>query len=64
MDHTVELPDGSEVYVPFRALANGAGTEVTLGLFRQPGMDDAAFERDAGLMRDDLVRLKALLESR
>jgi hypothetical protein len=64
MDHTVELPDGGEVYVPFRAVANGTGTEVTLGLLRQPEMDDAVFERDAGLMRDDLLRLKMFLENR
>ena len=62
MDHTVELPDGSEVYVPFRVVANGTGSEVTLGLLRQPGMDDATFDRDAGLMLQDLLKLKELLE--
>ncbi len=62
MDHTVELPDGSEVYVPFRVVANGTGSEVTLGLLRQAGMDDAMFDRDAGLMLQDLRKLKELLE--
>jgi hypothetical protein len=36
---------------------------VTLTLFRLPGMDDAAFERDAGMVAKDLSALKALLEA-
>ena len=62
LDHTVVLADGTEVYVPMRVMPNGEGSEVMLGLFRQPEMDDAAFARDAGLMQSDLLRLKALLE--
>ena len=62
LDHTVVLPDGTEVYVPMRVMPNGQGSEVMLGLFRQPEMDDAAFARDAGLMQNDLRALKALLE--
>jgi len=61
-DHTVTLADGSEVYVPLRVMPNGDGSEVMMGLFRQPEMDDAAFERDAGLMQADLQALKTLLE--
>ena len=41
LDHTVILPDGTEVYVPMRVMPNGKGSEVMLGLFRQPDMDDA-----------------------
>lgn len=63
LDHTVVLPDGAEVYVPMRVMPNGKGSEVMLGLFRQPEMDDAAFARDAGLMQSDLLALKTLLES-
>ncbi len=62
LDHTVMLPDGTEVYVPMRVMANGMGSEVTLVLFRQPEMDDNEFDRDAGLMQKDLSALKALLE--
>jgi hypothetical protein len=62
LDHTVVLADGTEVYVPMRVMPNGSGSEVMLGLFRQPEMDDAAFARDAGLMQGDLQALKALLE--
>jgi len=62
MDHTVVLPNGAEVFVPFRVVPNGTGSEVTLTLFRQPEMDDAVFDRDAGLMLADLQSLKTLLE--
>lgn len=63
LDHTVVLSDGTEVYVPMRVMPNGKGSEVMLGLFRQPEMDDATFARDAGLMQKDLQSLKALLEA-
>lgn len=62
MDHTVMLPDGNEVYVPMRVMPNGAGSEVMLGLFRQPEMSDADFARDAGMMQSDLAALKKLME--
>jgi hypothetical protein len=62
LDHTVVLADGTEVYVPMRVMPNGQGSEVTLVLFRQPEVDDAEFARDAGLMQNDLLALKALLE--
>jgi hypothetical protein len=62
LDHTVVLSDGTEIYVPMRVMPNGTGSEVMLGLFRQPEMDDTEFARDAGLMQNDLWSLKALLE--
>ena len=62
LDHTVRLPDGTEVYVPMRVLANGAGSEVVITLYRQPEMDDAAYAHDASLMQRDLAALKTLLE--
>jgi hypothetical protein len=62
LDHTVVLSDGTEVYVPMRVMPNGQGSEVMLGLFRQPEMNDAEFDRDAGLMQKDLLTLKTLLE--
>lgn len=63
LDHSVTLPDGTEVYVPLRVLANGAGSEVVFTLYRQPEMDDAAFARDTGMVEKDLAKLKALLEA-
>jgi hypothetical protein len=60
---TLTLADGTKISIPLRVVANGDGAEVTLTLFRVPGMDDAAFERDAGMVAKDLSALKALLEA-
>jgi hypothetical protein len=62
LDHWVTLPDGTELSIPLRVVANGDGAEVTLTLFRAPGMDEATFERDQGMVAKDLATLKALLE--
>lgn len=63
LDHRVHLPGKPAVYVPLRMLAHGDATEVVLTLLRQPDMDDAAFERDAGAIAADLESLKRVLES-
>ncbi|CAN5302252.1 polyketide cyclase [soil metagenome] len=62
LDHWVTLPGGTELSIPLRVVANGDGAEVTLTLFRAPGMDDATFARDQAMVAQDLARLKALLE--
>lgn len=62
-DHSVFLPGGQEVYVPLRAIRNGSRTEVLLTLLRQPEMTDEVMERDAQMMRQDLLALKRVLES-
>ncbi|EJL32878.1 Polyketide cyclase / dehydrase and lipid transport [Caulobacter sp. AP07] len=62
LDHWVTLPDGTELSIPLRVVANGDGAEVTLTLFRAPGMDDATFARDQGWVARDLAALKGLLE--
>ena len=62
LDHEVTLPDGTVVSVPLRVVANGAGCDVQLTLFRMPGMSDEAFERDHRAVRRDLAALKALME--
>jgi hypothetical protein len=59
MDHRVTLPNGDEVYVPLRVYQNGAGAEVALTLFRQPGMSDDTFAADADWVRRDLATLAA-----
>ncbi len=64
LDHWVTLPDGTELYMPLRVVANGEGAEVGLTLYRPPTMyDDAAFDRDAAAVARDLARLKALVEA-
>lgn len=62
-DHSVHLPDGTVVYVPLRAVANGDGSEVSLTLFQLPGMDEARFQADAEWVRRDLATLKRILEA-
>jgi len=47
MDHYVDTGSGTEIHVPLRVIANGHGAELMLTLFRQPGMDDEMFARDA-----------------
>lgn len=62
LDHTVTLASGAEIHVPLRVVPNGRGCEVLFTLFRQPGMTDAVFARDADWVAKDLAALKALLE--
>ena len=63
LDHEVVTPSGQTVYVPLRAIADGDGCEVIFTLRRSPGMTDAEFERDAGLVSGDLARLKTVMEA-
>ncbi|MET8912660.1 SRPBCC family protein [Micromonospora sp. NPDC004551] len=63
LDHEVVTPSGETVYVPLRALADGDGCEVVFTLRRSPGMSDAEFDRDAGLVTGDLALLKKVLEN-
>jgi len=64
LDHVVDFGRGREVRVPLRVVANGDGCEVTLTLFRQPGMSDEQFDHDTKLVRQDLATLKTVLETR
>ncbi len=62
IDHTVTLPDGTEVYNALRVVPNGGGAEVMFTLLRMPGTGDDAFEADARHVAQDLETLKRLLE--
>ncbi|HWJ85210.1 MAG TPA: SRPBCC family protein [Cellulomonas sp.] len=62
LDHEVRTPAGETVYVPLRAIADGDDCEVVFTLRPSPGMSGADLERDAALVSDDLLRLKAILE--
>ena len=64
VDHWVTIPDVGEVYVPLRVLANEAGSEVLLTIFRQPSMSDGQWDKDCEAVTQDLARLKALLEAK
>ena len=63
VDHWVTVND-VEVYVPLRVVANGAGSEVLVTVFRQESMSDKKWDDDAKAVSDDLERLKALLEAK
>ncbi len=63
IDHDVVLEDGKRFHNPLRVVPNGDGAEVIFSLFRQREMSDGEFDRDAGMVRADLERLKELLEA-
>ena len=63
LDHVITLPDGRALNNPMRVVSNGAGSLVTFTLFRQEGMSDAEFERDAAMVESDLQALKRAVEA-
>lgn len=63
LDHHVLLAGEAEIYIPLRMIPNSEGTELIFTLFRQPEMDDAAWDRDEALVRKDLETLRRLLEN-
>lgn len=63
LDHHIRFDGRPDIYIPLRMIAHDQGTEVLFTLLRQPGMDDAAFERDAQAIMADLRTLKVLLEA-
>ncbi len=62
LDHDVFTP-GGVVHIAMRVMPNGDGAEFTFLLLQTPGMTDAEFERDAGTVMGDLLRLKRILEA-
>jgi hypothetical protein len=64
LDHDVVLPDGTRTSNPLRVLPYGEDAEVVFTLRRDEGVTDEAFEADARAVRDDLERLRAVLEAR
>lgn len=62
LDHDVTLPSGETFHNPMRVFRNGDGCEVVFTLFRLPGVDDEAYEKDAAMIEKDLRSLKAVLE--
>lgn len=62
MDHDVTLPGGLTVHNAFRVTPTGDGSLLSFVVLRLPGMTDAQFDRDAGLVAKDLQALKSLLE--
>lgn len=46
-----------------RVVRNGAGAEVIITLYRQPGMSDEKFAADAEWITRDLAALQTLIEA-
>jgi carbon monoxide dehydrogenase subunit G len=64
VDHVVvPLAGGDPIAdIPLRVVPNGAGSEVMLTVFQQPGMSDAQYAADTAIVQADLERLKNALE--
>jgi hypothetical protein len=62
MDHDVTLPGGLTVHNAFRVTPTGDGSLLSFVVLRLPGMTDAEFDRDAGLVAKDLQTLRSLVE--
>jgi hypothetical protein len=63
LDHLVMLPSGEAFNNPMRVVPAGTGSLVSFTLFRQPGMIDADFARDAAMIESDLQALKRAVEA-
>lgn len=61
LDHDVELPDGRVVNNPMRVLKHPDGAEVVFTV-RQLEMSDQDFARDVVAVKNDLERLRKLVE--
>ena len=59
LDHDVMLPSGTVVTNPLRVLAHPEGSEIVFTV-RQIELTDDEFERDCGMVADDLARLRAI----
>ena len=62
LDHDVTLENGATFYNPMRVVKSPFGSEIIFTLFRQPGMSDADFEKDAATIAKDLRTLRDLVE--
>lgn len=63
LDHDVTMADGFTVHNAMRVTPADDGSVVAFVVLRLPGMSDADFERDAGLVAQDLQTLKKLVEA-
>jgi len=48
---------------PLRVIPNGAGTDLQMTWFQQPGVSDEQFQSEVEWTRSDLLRLKTFLEN-
>jgi hypothetical protein len=62
LDHTVRLPDGTEVLNPMRVLPHEDGAEVVFTVRRRPGVSDEDVAADAAVVAADLETLRGICE--
>ena len=63
LDHDVTTPDGVTTHNAMRVTQVDDGSLVAFVVLRMPGHSDAEFERDCGLVTQDLRTLAALVET-
>jgi hypothetical protein len=62
LDHDVTMPDGVTTHNAMRVTPVGDGCLVTFVVLRMPEATDAEFERDCGLVAQDLETIASLVE--
>lgn len=62
LDHTVRMPDGTEVLNPLRVLPHELGAEVVFTVRRRAGTSDEEVAADADAVATDLETLRGLCE--
>lgn len=64
LDHEVTIESGAVFYNPMRVQPNGQGSEVMFTLYRLPKVSAKSYARDARRVRQDLAKLKSVLEKK
>jgi uncharacterized membrane protein len=62
LDHDVTLSSGETFYNPMRVFPNKDGSELIFTLYQRPGMSDKDFRNHEEQIKEDLERLKGLVE--
>lgn len=62
LDHTVRLPDGTEVLNPLRVVPLGDGAEVVFHVRRRDGTSEEELAADVDQVGRDLENLRRILE--
>ena len=62
LDHDVTLPSGETFYNPMRVFPNKDRSELIFTLYQRPGMSDKDFKNDEEQIKEDLEKLKSLVE--
>ena len=62
LDHDVTLPSGETFYNPMRVFPNKDRSELIFTLYQRSGMSDKDFKNDEEQIKEDLEKLKGLVE--